>query len=199
MPKRFWLGKHCDKAACRLMCEADCDLRKLPPCLRIIAPPRLLSRTPSMPRRFNRLAHRPAAPPLPAAIAPGEKPAPFGRHRLGDIIDAGGAIGVAPAEPGEPHPAAGPEAVAHDRLIHIGRAARQMAAPAPDQHGERELIGAQQPMSDKARPAAHAPVGEEGIEVAHIRRSLASSEAITSCQPFRQLARGRACPLENSP
>jgi len=42
------------------------------------------------------------------------------------------------AEPGERHPAAGPETMARERLVAIFRAARQMPAGPPDQ--ERKAV-----------------------------------------------------------
>ncbi len=49
------------------------------------------------------------------------------------------------------HPAARPKPMALDRLVRIGRAAREITALAPDERGKRQLIDADERVREAAR------------------------------------------------
>jgi len=88
----------------------------------------------------------------PAPIAPGcqggRPNRPLGRDR----IIARPAPGVAAADTGKAHPAAGPKAMGLDRLIGIFGAARHVAALSPDEGRQGQLIGPDGPMGETAGP-----------------------------------------------
>jgi hypothetical protein len=58
---------------------------------------------------------------------------------------------MTPADSNRAQPAAQDKAMALDRLVRIGRAARLMPAMSPDNGRKTELIAADQEMSDVAR------------------------------------------------
>src|SRR5271157_4473199 len=90
-------------------------------------------------------------PITPAPIAPRPRPESPGRKPVWRRIIAGPAPRMATAHPRGAHPGARPDAVPLDRLVRIGRAARQIAALPPKQARERQLIEADHHMRGAAR------------------------------------------------
>jgi hypothetical protein len=76
----------------------------------------------------------------PSSKTPGQIPARAGRRGRRDIVDAGGAPGLAAQQPRQRHPAAGPQSESLDRLVAIDRAGRKVAAVITDQRRQRVSV-----------------------------------------------------------
>ena len=116
----------------------------------------------------------------PPPVAPRRVPAGFRRRFLADKIEPRGAAGAAAADAGESHPAAGPEAVAGDRLVGIVGARRQVPAVAADQARKRELLGADQPMGGLPRQALREVGAHHSAAAGCTRLAAISSSALTT-------------------
>lgn len=86
----------------------------------------------------------------PAAVTPGQIPARLLGQDLRRRVETGAAVRAAAADARKAHPAAGPEAVADDRLLGIGRAGRQVTALPPQNCRQRITIKAQ--ATDRCQP-----------------------------------------------
>src|ERR1044072_5240217 len=91
------------------------------------------------------------ASPRPFPEPPRRIPVCAARRLVRHAVDAGCAPWLAAQQPRKRHPAAGPPAVAVERLVGIFGAGRQMTAMKADQRRERVAIGFDQAAAGEAR------------------------------------------------
>src|SRR5690349_9827239 len=123
--------------------------------------------------------------PRPLAIAPGPVPAGARRRRFGHGIVAGRTEGAAALETRERHPAAGPEAMAADRLLAIAGAGRQIAAVLADEGRQDQLVEPDQPDAEPAGQSREArPDGcRRANALAAAGRAMTDSAGTDSVRP----------------
>src|SRR4051794_31500203 len=82
-------------------------------------------------------------------ITPRRPPAEAVAEHLRHLVEAAGAARAAAADAKQRHPAAGPKAVAGNRLVAIFGAGRDMAAGIADEAGQRQLVETDEPHAEQ--------------------------------------------------